>query len=218
MRGVKDRPATAGDCIDCGACVLTCPTGIDIREGLQMECVHCTQCADACDAIMDQVDTPRGLIRYTSQAALAGAPTGLLRPRVVLYPAVLALSLGLLIFNLGTRVDTDVTLLRGIGAPFTREPNGMIINQVRVKIANRGKVAREYRVTLAEGEPIRLVAPVNPVPIRAGATVETSFFVVTPPREFEGGARTVTIRVTDGDAFHSEIAYRLQGPGGGGAP
>ncbi|MCL4865811.1 MAG: cytochrome c oxidase accessory protein CcoG, partial [Gemmatimonadales bacterium] len=109
MRGVKERAATAGDCIDCGACVLTCPTGIDIRDGLQMECIHCTQCADACDAIMDQVGTPRGLIRYTSQDALAGVPSPRLRPRVVLYPAVMAISLGLLIYNLGTQVDTDIT-------------------------------------------------------------------------------------------------------------
>ncbi|MDZ4674904.1 MAG: cytochrome c oxidase accessory protein CcoG [Gemmatimonadota bacterium] len=218
MRGVKQRDASAGDCIDCGACVQTCPTGIDIREGLQMECIHCTQCADACDAIMDQVGTPRGLIRYTSQASLAGSPQGLLRPRVVLYPAVMAVSLGLLIFNLGTRVDTDVTLLRGIGAPFTREPNGMIINQVRVKISNRGEAARAYQVAVAEGEPFRLIAPVNPMPVAAGRTTENSFFVVAPPAEFQNGSRMVTIRVTDAAGYEAEFAYRLQGPGSGEAP
>lgn len=218
MRGVKERAATAGDCIDCGACVQTCPTGIDIRDGLQMECIHCTQCADACDAIMDQVGTPRGLIRYTSQAALAGASQGLLRPRVVLYPAVMAVALGLLIFNLGTRVDTEVTLLRGIGAPFTREPTGMIINQVRVKLANRGQASREYQVSVAEGDPFRLVAPVNPVPVAAGHTVENSFFVVAPPTEFRAGARMVTIRITDAAGYLVEIPYRLQGPGSGEAP
>ena len=84
----KDNAAVArgGDCVDCNACVLTCPTGIDIRDGLQMECIHCTQCADACDAMMVKVGRPTGLIRYTSQDALAGQVRRLLRPRTVLYP------------------------------------------------------------------------------------------------------------------------------------
>ena len=68
---VKDRPSGAGDCIDCGACVLTCPTGIDIRDGLQMECIHCTQCIDACDEVMDRVGYPRGLIRYDTENGMA---------------------------------------------------------------------------------------------------------------------------------------------------
>jgi len=218
MRGVKERAATAGDCIDCGACVQTCPTGIDIRDGLQMECIHCTQCADACDAIMDQVGTPRGLIRYTSQDALAGVPSPRLRPRVVLYPAVMAVSLGLLIYNLGTQVDTEVTLLRGIGAPFTREPTGMIVNQVRVKVTNRAEATRSYRIEVTDGEPFRLVAPVNPVPVTGGHTIENSFFVVSPPGEFVAGARDVTIRVSDGAGYQAEFPYRLQGPGPGATP
>jgi polyferredoxin len=107
MKG-KVRPIGAGDCIDCGACVQTCPTGIDIRDGLQMECIHCTQCADACDAIMDQVGKPRGLIRYASRATLEGRPRHLVRPRVVLYPAALALFLGLFAYNLSARDSADV--------------------------------------------------------------------------------------------------------------
>lgn len=218
MRGIKARAAAAGDCIDCGACVQTCPTGIDIRDGLQMECIHCTQCADACDAIMDQVGTPRGLIRYTSQASLAGAPQGLVRPRVVIYPAVMAVAVGLLAFNLGTRVDTEVTLLRGIGAPFTREPNGLIINQVRVKITNRGRATRAYQVAMTEAEPFLLVAPVNPVSIAGGRTQESSVFVVAPPAEFTSGAREVTLLITDGAGYRAEFPYRLQGPGNPEAP
>lgn len=212
-RGIKDRAATAGDCIDCGACVLTCPTGIDIRDGLQMECIHCTQCADACDAIMEQVGKPRGLIRYSSQAELAGLPTGRLRPRIVLYPAVLVLALGLLIYNLGTRADTDVTLLRGLGAPFTREPNGMIVNQVRIKIANRARTDRAYRLELSGHDDASLVAPLNPFPVAAGRTAETSVFVVLAEHEFAEGERTVTIRLSDGLGYRVLLDYRLHGPG-----
>src|SRR5690606_26461561 len=76
---------TLGDCVDCSACVRTCPVGIDIRDGLQMECIACTQCIDACDSIMDKLSRPRGLIRYTSEHALKQGRTRILRPRVMLY-------------------------------------------------------------------------------------------------------------------------------------
>jgi cytochrome c oxidase accessory protein FixG len=79
-----------GDCVDCGACVAVCPTGIDIRDGLQMECVGCAQCIDACDTVMDKLHRPRHLIGYTSQDQLAGKPRRLLRPRMIAYPALLA--------------------------------------------------------------------------------------------------------------------------------
>jgi cytochrome c oxidase accessory protein FixG len=218
MRGVKERAATAGDCIDCGACVLTCPTGIDIRDGLQMECIHCTQCADACDAIMDQVNKPRGLIRYTSQDSLAGVPQRLLRPRVVIYPAVMALSIGLLVYNLGTKADTDITLLRGVGAPFTRQPEGAIVNQVRIKLTNRARVDRAYQVALIEPAGATLVIPVNPIPVAAGQTLETSVFVMLAETGFTGGESQAIIRLSDGAEYTEDIPYRLLGPGSRGTP
>ncbi|HET9294439.1 MAG TPA: cytochrome c oxidase accessory protein CcoG [Gemmatimonadales bacterium] len=209
---VKGRAADAGDCIDCGACVQTCPTGIDIRDGLQMECIHCTQCADACDAIMDRVGKPRGLIRYSSRDALEGRGVHLLRPRVILYPLALALALGLLGFNLGTKAVADVTLLRGIGAPFTREPGGRVVNQVRVRIANRGHADREYRLELVDAGGVTLVAPQNPLPVAAGKMEQTSIFVMVPPGEFDDGELEVTFRVSDGKGFVEELPYELVGP------
>ncbi len=209
---VKDRAEGAGDCIDCGACVLTCPTGIDIRDGLQMECIHCTQCADACDAIMDKVGTPRGLIRYTSRDEVNGKPTHLLRPRVILYPAALALTVGLLAFNLGTKADTDVTLLRGGGAPFTRQPNGSVVNQIRVKITNRDAAERAYRLEVSGVEGASLIAPQNPVTVPGAKTVTTSIFVVVPEESFADDRLPSTIRVTDGAGFTIDIPFELVGP------
>ncbi len=209
---VKGRPDTAGDCIDCGACVLTCPTGIDIRDGLQMECIHCTQCADACDAIMDKVGKPRGLIHYTSQNTVEGKPNRFLRPRVILYPAALALAVGLLGFNLGTKADTDVTLLRGAGAPFTRQPNGSVVNQIRVKITNRGTGERRYRLEVSGVEGASLIAPNNPVTVSGDKTVETSIFVVVPEGSFADDRLPSTVRITDGAAFSTDIPFELVGP------
>src|SRR5207247_1420809 len=113
--------------------------GIDIRAGLQLECIACTQCIDACDAIMDRIGKPRGLVRYASQQGLERrGPPRLLRMRTILYPVVLAVVVGALGLVAGARSPIDVTILRGIGAPFTALPDGRIENQLRLKVQNRG--------------------------------------------------------------------------------
>jgi cytochrome c oxidase accessory protein FixG len=211
-KGIADRPAEAGDCIDCRMCVQTCPTGIDIRDGLQMECIHCTQCMDACDAVMTRIGRPVGLVRYTSRAELEGLSRSWLRPRIVLYPAALAVTLGLFVFLLGTRSDTDVTVLRGRGAPYTVEQDGSVVNQVRVKVVNRGDAERRYTVELAGAEGARLIAPINPLPVPAGAMRESGVFVVLPAGSFREGTKDVRFRVNDGAAFAREVPYRLVGP------
>jgi cytochrome c oxidase accessory protein FixG len=221
MKGVKGRPETAGDCIDCGNCVTTCPTGIDIRDGLQMECIHCTQCADACDAVMDKVGKPRGLIRYTSRDDIMGLPRRLLRPRVVLYPLVLVIMLGTFGYLLGTRADAEITVLRGIGAPYTREPDGAFLNQVRIRIRNRGTDERAYRIALEAPEGMRMVAPINPLPVKPGELATTSVFVEFPQRVLDDGEVAVSFRIDDGRGFTRALPYRVLGPGdddGPGAP
>jgi cytochrome c oxidase accessory protein FixG len=209
-RGAR-KAQGAGDCIDCGACVQTCPTGIDIRDGLQMECIHCTQCADACDEIMRRVGRPEGLIRYTSRDALDGRPAGRLRPRTVLYPAALALLLGALGWALAHRESAEVTLLRGIGAPFTRGVDGRVANQIRVKVANRGRAPRAYHIAL-DVPGAQVVAPENPLRVDGGAMATTSVFVLLPPSAFHDGERRVTVRVSDGAGFEAELPWRLAGP------
>ncbi|MEO8450324.1 MAG: cytochrome c oxidase accessory protein CcoG [Gemmatimonadota bacterium] len=210
--GVKDRPATAGDCIDCGACVLTCPTGIDIREGLQMECIHCTQCVDACDDIMDKVGKPRGLIRYSSRAVLEGAAPKRFRPRVVIYPAALLVSVGILAFFLLSRPDTDVTLLRGIGTPYSFQADGRVVNQIRVKVTNRGTTTRRYRIELSGADGAEVVSPENPLEVAPGAVRSTSLFVVVSRSAFHDGQRPVIFELSDGDAFQGAYPYNLVGP------
>lgn len=213
MKGTKARPADAGDCIDCGACVLTCPTGIDIRDGLQMECIHCTQCADACDAVMQKIGKPTGLIRYSSRDALEGKVRHLLRPRVVLYPAALALFVGGLVYSLATRSTADVTLLRGVGEPFTEEPDGRVANQVRIKIANRTDDEHAYTITIPGlGEQGALIAPENPLVVAGGETRVTSAFVLLPATAFHDGEREVVVRITGDGGFAENFEYRLVGP------
>lgn len=208
----RDKAEGAGDCIDCGACVQTCPTGIDIRDGLQMECIHCTQCADACDEIMRKVDRPEGLIRYTTREALETKNTKLLRPRVVLYPVALALFLGAFTWALASRADAEVTLLRGIGAPFSQAPDGQVSNQLRVKVVNRSRYPHRYTITVQGAPNATVIAPENPLPVASGGMATTSIFIVLPHTDFTAGEHQVTVRVDDGQGFAQDIPWRLAGP------
>ncbi len=208
-----DAPGTAyGDCIDCKACVITCPTGIDIRNGLQMECVACTQCIDACDAIMDKVKRPRGLIRYGSVNGFAGKPARILRPRVIVYPLLLAAVFGALGVSLARRGAADVTVLRGIGAPFIETPAGEIANQIRIKIVNRSGADRSYTLSVAEPAGLTIIAPQNPLAVADGKTETTTIFVNAPRGAFTGGQLPVVFRVDDGAGFVEDEQYLLLGP------
>ena len=223
QRGTKRRELTAGDCIDCGMCVQTCPTGIDIRDGLQMECIHCTQCIDACDTVMAKIGKPRGLIRYTSREMLAGTAKHILRPRTILYPLALAAFLGSFVFMLGTKAAADVTLLRSEGVPFSVDAEGRVVNQVRLRIANRSRADRQYRIRIEGAEGGNVIVPVNPFPVAKGKTETTSFFVSLPRQVFSSGEPEIEVHISDGAGFDRAFEWHLLGPnrhdrheGGGG--
>ena len=211
-RAGKIRSPEDGDCVSCNACVLTCPTGIDIRNGLQMECIHCTQCIDACDHVMTALHKPKGLIRYASQEELAGKPGTLWRPRVVLYSLALAVALGVLVLTLGTRAEAEIIILRSSSEPFSVEADGRVANQLRVKIVNRSNVARDYGVQVEGLIGGTVIAPELPLRIEPGAQRTTSLFLIAAQEAFEGGRHDVTLRVTDGAGFTEELPFTLLGP------
>ncbi len=214
MRGLVNRPPDAGDCINCELCVLACPTGIDIRDGLQMECVHCTQCIDACDAVMSRIGRPKGLIRYTSRNGLERSGPRGLRVRLLLYPVAFALVFGLFLYFLGSRATTEVTLLRGTGAPYELSDDGMVVNQVRIRLANRNADTRRYRISMIGAPDAKLIVPINPLPVESQRIGTASVFVISPRGDFTDGARSVMFRVEDGDRFGRNYLYRLPGPEG----
>lgn len=133
----KGEDRQIGDCIDCHQCVAVCPTGIDIRNGTQLECVNCTACIDACDDIMDRVGMPRGLITFASEKGLAERKPLKFTTRIAAYSAVLLILIGILSFALISRNDTETTILRTPGMMYQENADGTISNLYNYKVNNK---------------------------------------------------------------------------------
>jgi len=137
-RGVsKDKTANLGDCVDCKACVNVCPTGIDIRNGTQLECVNCTACIDACDSVMDKVNKPRGLIRYASLNEIEKGIRSLLTPRSIGYTVVLVILFTILGFMLSARDDFELSILRTPGMMYQQYDSLHISNLYDFVLTNK---------------------------------------------------------------------------------
>ena len=134
-RGKASDP-NAGACIDCKRCIQVCPTGIDIRNGLQLECVGCAACIDACDEVMDRLDRPRGLVRYDSMRGFEGVPTTFWRPRVFIYGALGLLGLTVATITMRSRTSFEAHLLRQAGAPFQLSGE-VVTNPVNLHLVNK---------------------------------------------------------------------------------
>jgi cytochrome c oxidase accessory protein FixG len=212
-----------GDCVDCGMCVHTCPTGIDIRDGLQMECIHCAQCIDACDAVMDKLDRPRGLVRYASQAGLAGEKRGFLRARVVLYSLAFVIVSTLFLVMLSKTGVADVTILRGAGRPYYLTPQGEVANDLKVKLVNRLDQPTSFSVTCTYAdEGVSIAPPVvttthaMPALLEPGESVTIPITLTVGKGAFdERGNRWITLTITSDSAkypFRKTIRQRLVGP------
>jgi cytochrome c oxidase accessory protein FixG len=151
VRGEPRVKATekGGDCVDCRRCVLVCPTGIDIRNGLQMECIGCSNCIDACDEIMGRLNRPRGLVRYDSKRGFEGVRRGLLRPRFFLYAGLGVVGLAVFIGAASRRTDFEARALRTKGMPYMIE-EGKIRNLFNISIQNKEAAGRVYFIRLGQ--------------------------------------------------------------------
>lgn len=201
-----------GDCIDCGECVTTCPTGIDIRDGLQLECVGCAQCIDACNAIMQRVGRPKGLIRYTSQDALAGKGGKILRPRVFIYAALVTVVFSGFLFSLTSRSMADVTPIREVGRPFVVLESNDILNQMRIKIVNRDTVPRSYTVQVSQPAGVTLAMQGGSPTLQPGESQTNSVDLVAPFDMFNTGRLNVSLVVHDGKQIVAKEVFQMKGP------
>jgi polyferredoxin len=131
---------------------------------------------------------------------------------VIIYPLIMVLVFGLLVGVLVGKESADITILRGIGAPFVQLPDGRISNQIRVKIVNRSDETQEYLIEIQGGEDLELIAPQNPLPVAKGATEKTTIFVIGDKSVFEDGSLNINLRLSDGAEFTHDHPYRLLGP------
>jgi len=153
-KGADYKAKGLGDCVDCSLCVQVCPTGIDIRDGLQMECIACAACIDVCDQVMDKVGYPRGLIRYSTEAALEKHYTKhdivahLMRPRTLLYGGILLLIILATVWSMATRVPLKVDIIRDRSVLSREADDGRIENLYTLHIINASEVARRFELSV----------------------------------------------------------------------
>jgi len=180
----KDEARTNGDCIDCHQCVDVCPTGIDIRNGTQLECVNCTACIDVCDSVMTKISKPKGLIRYASKTQIETKVQPLFTPRAIGYTIVLIILVTLISFLLVNRTQVELSILRTPGMLFQEQPDNKLSNFYDLKIIN--KTFNEFDVTLEleniKGE-IKIIG--KDLDVEPQGVTEAKFLVILPKSEIK---------------------------------
>jgi cytochrome c oxidase accessory protein FixG len=202
-RGIlhRDQPAAVrqeaggGDCIDCKQCVVVCPTGIDIRDGTQMECVNCTACIDACDGVMDKIKRPRGLIRYASLNGIERGERLKVTPRLIGYSVVLTALISLFLYLLFTRTAVQSTLLRArSNTLFQQMPNGKISNLYLLKLVNKTHHDIPVSLKLESGRgTVRVLGQQLMVPKEK--QMETSVLIEMDPGDLANGPTPISLGV-----------------------
>ncbi len=210
-QGIKLK--NLGDCIDCGACVRTCPTGIDIRDGLQLECISCTQCIDACDAIMIGVGKEPGLVRYTSENKIDNKPSRILRPRLVLYTGLLVLFSSVLLYLVTHASMFDINMMRATDKPFTVLPDGQVSNHFKMRTQNRIGSSQDLQVTVIEPEGAVIKAQNDAkFTLKPGQMKYIDLWIVSPNEVFKSGQSTAKLRVSNGSGAEQIIEHKMLGP------
>lgn len=198
-----------GDCVDCDWCVQVCPTGIDIRNGLQYECIGCALCIDACDQVMDKVGRPRGLIAYTTERTLLAKKPAhegwrevmahILRPRVILYTSLLAFIVSGFAWALFTRTPVKMNVLRDRATLAREVEGGKIENVYRLRIMNTSEVARRY-VLEVEGLPGAAIADLREIEVEAAGSRDIAARVQVDAEALQPGSHEIYFNLQAVDA------------------
>jgi len=160
-----------GDCINCTMCVQVCPTGIDIRDGLQYECIGCSACIDVCDDVMEKMSYPKGLIRYTTQHAIDGSPSRILRPRIIIYMVILTLFTSLFVFYISQRSSIGLDIIRDRNQLY-RETSGLIENIYTLKLINKDEEDRTFDLKAEGIDDLILLVDKSTILVEAGTVYD----------------------------------------------
>ncbi len=213
-RGLRKKgtdTSQLGDCVDCGQCVTVCPTGIDIRNGLQYECIGCAACVDVCDQVMDKVGLPRGLVRYSTENAMAqqlerkDILAHIVRPRILLYTAILIVVCGLAAWFLAHRIPLKVDIIRDRSVLAREAEDGRIENVYMLQIMNTAEQPHRYRITV-DGLPGAEIAGEAEVDANAAALTSFNTVVRVPPEAGKSGSNPIHFDIVATD--NGEIKVR----------
>jgi cytochrome c oxidase accessory protein FixG len=209
-RSVDYRAKGLGDCVDCAICVQVCPTGIDIRKGLQYECIACGACIDGCDQVMDKMGYPRGLIRYSTENAMLGKypeePTALgkirshlLRPRVLIYSAILCIVIAALAVALAMRVPVKLNVLKDRANLVRETSDGWMENVYRLQIMNTAEKAHEFAIAVRGLPDARLVSDAPVVSVAGASSIVVPVSVQVDPAAVSAGSHRIDFEVRAAD-------------------
>jgi cytochrome c oxidase accessory protein FixG len=212
-KGADHKSQGLGDCVDCTVCVQVCPTGIDIRQGLQYECIACAACIDACDEVMDKVGYPRGLIRYDTQSGLDGQRKRVLRPRTVIYAALLTLLAIGFGYSITHRNLVGIDVMRDRNALYRERPDETVENVYNVKILNKDSQAHEFTISGSGLPGLRVDYQGPTVWVGAGQVQGVPVRIRIPEDALEGGADIqVSIEATDQPELRASGKARFLAP------
>lgn len=217
-KGESDANRTTGDCVDCNQCVAVCPTGVDIRNGQQEGCITCGLCLDACDAVMDKVGRPRGLIRYASLDEIEGKPVKpmLLRARVWVYTGILALALAGIIYGLSSLETIELKVLHERAPLFVQLSDGSIQNKYTLKVLNKSEDDLRVKISADSAVPITLVGAEDALATRGGEVTPMIVFVKVKRKDLTDVRVPLTFYATaeqpDGTVATAERESAFFGP------
>lgn len=201
-----------GDCVDCNLCVQVCPTGIDIRDGLQYQCIGCAACIDVCETVMDKMGYDKALIRYTTENAIKGNPSKILRPRTVLYAATILILFASMMVSILSRIPLELDIIRDRNALYRENVEGMIENIYTLKVINMDEKSHRYSLSISGLEGAKLVA--KPVTVDSGEIKDLVVKIVIDPVYISRISSDVEfqIQALDDPTINQEEAAKFLGP------
>lgn len=216
-RGIDPKAQGLGDCIDCTMCVQVCPTGIDIRDGLQYQCISCAACVDVCDDIMDKMNYPKGLIRYTTENVLEGNKTHILRPRVLIYGTFLLALIAGLVYSISQRVPVSLDIIRDRNMLYRETDAGLVENVYNLKLINMDERSHTYSLVVSGLPKLELDTGKPEIQVDAGEVLNLPIRVRTDPINLDRASSEITfaLEATDAPDITTTQSGRFIGPAAG---
>ncbi|MGB5539309.1 MAG: cytochrome c oxidase accessory protein CcoG [Gammaproteobacteria bacterium] len=213
-RSADPRALNLGDCIDCTLCVQVCPTGIDIRNGLQYECIACSACIDACDDVMEKMGYEKGLIKYTTENAMQGKPSHILRPRIVIYALIMLAIMTLFAWSFSQRVSLGLDVIRDRNQLYRETSTGLIENVYILKVLNMDDTAHRYTLTVSGLPGLELRMDLPEIRVESGDVLELPVRLQVDEAELKTRSSEIefTLVADDAPALSATESARFLGP------